>query len=118
VKPRENEPYSPSELAAIGAACDIFGRHSYERLRARAMILLLRYTALRVSDVALFRRDRIGNRRVYLRTAKNGKPVFLPVKPDLEMALECVPLLTEQTGRTAPIISGAGAGVPEPSSGT
>ena len=40
------EPYSPNEVAKIIAAADTIGRGAYERLRARAMVLLLRYTAL------------------------------------------------------------------------
>jgi integrase len=78
------------------AACDSFGRTSYERLRARAMVLALRYTALRVGDVAMLERSRIsgdGRRwRVFLRTEKSGKPVFLPIPQDLKDALDRVPL--------------------------
>ena len=66
------------------------------RGRARAMILALRYTALRMGDVALLERDRVsrdGNRwRIFLRTEKSGKPVFLPIPSELKNALDAVPL--------------------------
>ena len=55
------------------------------------MVLALRYTALRISDVALLAKDGIRNGRVYLRTSKNGKPVFLPLHPELRFALEVLP---------------------------
>jgi len=92
LKPAPREPYHPNEIARIIAACDGIGKAAYERLRARAMVLLLRYTALRISDVATLRRDRIRDGEVFLRTAKNGKPVKLPVHPDLQMALDILPL--------------------------
>jgi integrase len=91
LKPADREPYEPHEIVKIVAACDTFGRGSYERLRARAMIMVLRHGALRISDVALLKKDRIRNGEIFLRTAKNGKPVRLPVHPDLQAALDVLP---------------------------
>ena len=53
IKPTDKEPYSAGDVIRIIAACDTIGTGAYERARARAMILLLRYTALRIGDVAL-----------------------------------------------------------------
>lgn len=92
VKPTDKEPYSPNDVVKILAACDVIGRQSYERLRARAMILLLRYTALRIGDVATLARDRVRNDEIYLRTMKNGKVVLLPVPAELRTALEFLPV--------------------------
>jgi integrase len=64
---------------------------AYERERARAMILLLRYTGLRMSDVATLARDRVRGDRIYLYTIKNGKPVFLPIPAFLREALDGLP---------------------------
>ena len=76
-------------------ACGLIGQTAYERLRTRAMILTLRYTALRIGDVAMLARDRIGRDgdrwRIFLRTEKSGQPVFLPVPPDMKAALDAVP---------------------------
>ena len=95
IQANEVEPYTLAELDSITAACSSFGRTEYERLRARAMILTLRYSALRIGDVAMLARDRITkdeNRwRVFLRTEKNGKPVFLPIPDELRLALNAVP---------------------------
>ena len=41
--------------------------------------------------VALLEKDRVRNGEIFLRTAKNGKPVKLPVHPDLSAALDLVP---------------------------
>jgi integrase/recombinase XerC len=95
VKPNEVVPFTTAEVAAILGACDTFGKSTYERLRAHAMILTLRYTALRIGDVSLLARDRISRDadrwRIFLRTEKSGQPVFLPVPPDLKSALDRVP---------------------------
>jgi integrase len=91
-KAKPVEPYTPEEIATLLATCDIVGQEAYERLRARGMILMLRYTALRISDVAMMRWDRIQDGRIVLRTQKNGKPVSLPVHPQLQAALNNLPL--------------------------
>jgi integrase len=95
IKPNDVVPYTTSEVQKIIAATDAFGRGPYERTRAYTMILLFRYTALRISDVALFSRERIsrdGSRwRVFLRTQKNGQPVFLSVPLELKRALDSLP---------------------------
>jgi integrase/recombinase XerC len=96
IKPNDVEPFSTAEVKAIIKACDGIGRGPYERLRARAMILTLRYTALRIGDVALLGRERVtrdgGRWRIFLRTEKSGKPVFLPIPAELKAALDLVPL--------------------------
>ena len=80
----------------VNADVGQIGRSSYDRLRAKAMVLTLRYTALRLGDVAMLERDRIsrdGDRwRIFLRTEKSGKPVFLPIPFDMKAALDACPL--------------------------
>jgi len=96
IKPNDVEPFSTAEVASIIKACDTIGRGPYERLRALAMILTLRYTALRIGDVAMLNKDRLsresGRWRIFLRTEKSGKPVFLPIPRELKEALDCVPM--------------------------
>ena len=77
-KPARVEPYTESEVTRLLAACDAFGRRGYERLRARAMVLLLRFTALRISDVATLERIRIHDDEIALHTLKTGGLVKLP----------------------------------------
>ncbi len=90
-RPIPKEPYTEDEVLDILSACDQFGRGAYERDRARAMIFLLRFTGLRISDVATLARDRVRDDRIYLYTMKNGKPVFLPIPPVLKESLENLP---------------------------
>ena len=92
VKPNPKDPYTSEEIVRILAACDRIGAGTYERLRARAMVLLLRYTALRVSDIATLQRTRIRDGYIHLHTMKTGQPVRLPVPPDLSFAIENLPV--------------------------
>lgn len=91
VKPKPKDPYTQEEVIQIVSACDELGRGSYERNRARAMVLLLRYTGLRISDVATLARDRVREDRICLYTMKNGKPVFLPIPAFLREVLDSLP---------------------------
>ena len=88
-------PYTHDEMMAIIDACNKFGLHNYERKRARAAVLLLRHTALRISDVALLRRDRIslekGRWRIFVRTTKNHELVYLLVPDELVEAINALP---------------------------
>lgn len=99
-QPKEREPYTREQIEAIMRACDTFGKSEYERRRARAMVLLMRYFGLRASDVATLRRDRIKNGHLFVRAVKNSKSVWAPIAefPDLVFALEAVPLPMNQAG--------------------
>jgi len=105
IKPNEVRPYTLHEESLILAACEQIGggRYQrsgamYERLRARAMVMLLRHTALRISDVATLRKDSISwdakkiTWRAWLYTQKTGEHVFLPVPEALKLALDALPL--------------------------
>ncbi len=104
LKPNEVEPFTAEQIAAILHAAGEIGQQEYERRRARAMVLLHRYTALRIGDVAMFSKDRVFRdesvTRIFLRTEKNGKPIFLPVPQELTLALDAVPKPKGTTGET------------------
>jgi site-specific recombinase XerD len=92
IRPEEVVPYSHSEVSNIVAACEKIGRGPYERLRARAMVLLLRYTGLRISDVATLERDRAQAGQLMLHTQKTGGMVFVPIPEELQTALDTLPV--------------------------
>jgi integrase len=91
VQPKEVVPYEPNEITRMLAACDEIGQSRYERQRARAMLLIMRYTGLRISDVATFAKDRIRNGQIFLHTKNIGGLVFLPLPPALEKELSALP---------------------------
>jgi integrase len=92
IRPEEVLPYEPGEITRIIAACDQVGRGSYERSRARAMVLLLRHTGLRVGDVAALARDRVQSGQILLHTQKTGGTVYLPIPDEIKAALDALPI--------------------------
>jgi integrase len=105
IKPNEVVPYTLLDESRILAACDQIGggKHNrsgarYEQPRARAMILLFRHTALRVSDVSTLPKDAlswdpdVGTWRLRVRTQKTGEPVYLPIPESVKPALDALPL--------------------------
>jgi integrase len=84
-------PYTKQEIIAIIAACDQIGRTSYERRRARAMTLLMRYAGLRISDVITLSRDHIFGTRLEKRAIKNNWMVRVELPKSVIEALEVLP---------------------------
>jgi site-specific recombinase XerD len=84
-------PYTREEVVRIIAACDQIGNGSYERLRARAMVLLMRFAGLRVSDVVTLSRDDISGNRLLKRAVKNGKWIRVELPREVVEALERLP---------------------------
>jgi site-specific recombinase XerD len=90
VRESEKEPYTPQDVAKILHGCELLP-DAYSRARARAAVLLLRFTALRISDVATIEKRRVRDGMIHVRTTKKGKPVMLPVSPEVTAALEVLP---------------------------
>ena len=56
-----------------------FGKGNRQRIRA--MLLLLRYSGLRISDAAVLARNRLQEDKLFLYAQKTGTPVWLPLPP-------------------------------------
>src|ERR1019366_4485915 len=84
-------PFTSAEIVRIIIACDEIGRAKYERLRARAMVLLMRYAGLRVSDVVTLSRDHIDGRHLEKRAVKNRRMIRVELHPDVLKALDVLP---------------------------
>lgn len=88
-------PFEAAEVNAIVSACDrfsvkgIYGEGNRNRLRA--MVLLLRYSGLRIRDAATLRRERLRDGKLLLYMQKTGVPVFVPLPPYVVAALDETP---------------------------
>jgi integrase len=76
VKPTPTLPFSQDEMVRILAACESY---QGDRNRMRALVLLLRYSGLRIGDAVRLTRDRIANGRLFVYTQKTGTPVWCPL---------------------------------------
>lgn len=84
-------PYTPEEVQKIIAACEQIGRDTYERRRARAMVLLMRFAGLRISDVVTLSRDHVQGEYLQKRAIKNGAKLQILLEPVVLDALEVLP---------------------------
>jgi integrase/recombinase XerD len=83
------EPLEPAEFEKILEACDKVSRN---RKALKAVVLLLRYTGLRIRDVVTLPRDAVRNSKLFLRTAKTGTDVWCPLPPGVLEALQALPV--------------------------
>lgn len=92
VPPSEILPLSQAEVQKLLTACDQL-RMKSSRIRARAALLLLLYSGLRISDAAALRRDRIDwkTRRLTLRTQKRKVFVTIRLPEACILALDALP---------------------------
>lgn len=85
-------PFEEAEIEKMLAAADTFTTKgnfgSGNRKRVRAMILLLRYSGLRISDASTLEGSRLKERRLFLYTQKTGTPVWIPLPQHVVDALK------------------------------
>jgi integrase/recombinase XerD len=88
-------PFSREEINRTLVACDDYGagrgkagRANAQRLRA--LVLLLRFTGLRIRDAVTLRRDHLTNGKLLLFTAKTGTPVYCPLPGFVVTELETI----------------------------
>ncbi len=96
---RPTMPYTVDQVKAILDACDEisakrpkFGKLKMQRLRA--LILLARYSGLRIGDAASLACDRLDGQKLFLYTAKTGTPVYTKVPQFVVDELDRCPRLS------------------------
>ncbi len=88
VKPAPTLPFSEKELRDLLDACRGYNGNGD---RLRAMILLLRYSGLRIGDAVMLRRERLSGTTLMLYTQKSGTHVRVPLPPRVVAALKKQP---------------------------
>ena len=90
-------PFNSAEMAEILGACDVLYQRQPPKvahlnaLRLRTLVLLLRYSGLRICDAVTLERERITDGKLFLYTAKTGTAVYCPLPPTVVQALESLP---------------------------
>jgi len=89
-------PFDDEEVALLLSACERISSDNpdqtgYVRQRARAIVLLLLYSGLRISDAAKLERSALSGRHLVLRTMKTGVRLKVLLHPDAIQALRALP---------------------------
>jgi integrase/recombinase XerD len=61
------------------------------RIRVRALLLLMRYSGLRLNDAVTLERARLTENRLFLYQQKTGLPVYVPLPPHVVEVLRTLP---------------------------
>jgi Phage integrase family len=78
-------------------ACDEYGGN---KERIKAFVLTMRYTGLRIGDAIRLSRSQVADGRVFVRTAKTGQPVTVPIPPEVvKVSARSRTALTGTSGR-------------------
>jgi len=90
---RQTLPFSTEEMRRILGAVEAYGRHAgrAKAQRLRAFVLTLRYSGMRIGDVAQLTVDRIAGNRLFLYTQKTGQAVNVVLPAFVVSALQSCP---------------------------
>lgn len=86
-------PFSQEEFARVLKACDAYP-NKRNAPRLKALVLLLRYSGLRITDAISLSKQQIQNGVLILRTAKTGTDVRVPLPAVALDALAAIPTST------------------------
>lgn len=102
IQPTPTMPFTRDQMSALFSACerypDNYGRTGQTNaLRLRALLLVLRYTGLRIRDAVQLDASKVEGSRIFLRKQqKTGEPVYVPVPAFVITALSGVPGRTSE----------------------
>jgi site-specific recombinase XerD len=93
VSARPTMPFTHDEMIRILRACDdllaLSGMNGKANIhRMRAIVLLLRYSGMRIGDVVSCAVERLNGKKLLLYTQKTGVPVYCPLPEFVVSALE------------------------------
>jgi integrase/recombinase XerD len=83
-------PFDEQDVKRALEAADKLAEWGSFGPKLRAMVLLLRYSGLRIQDAACLERARLTGDKLFLYTQKTGTPVYCPLPPGVTRALGAV----------------------------
>jgi integrase/recombinase XerD len=97
-KQSPTEPFTKDEMLRINVAATekVSGLGSIKARQLRALVWLLRYSGLRISDAVSCPADRLRDGKIWLHTAKTGQLVYCPLPAFLTKELESLPRASER----------------------
>lgn len=97
VKQKPTGYFTPDQFEKLLRTTSLFGQGSRDGKgaiwseRLRVMLLLMRWSGLRIGDAVTLERSRLVGDNIFLYQAKTGTPVYVPLPPDVAASLRNVP---------------------------
>jgi len=91
-------PFPKEEFARVLKACDEYP-NKRNKIRLKALVLLLRYSGLRITDAVTLSKHQIEDGILKLRAAKTGTDVRVPLPPSALAALDAIQTSNYYFGR-------------------
>lgn len=93
-------PLTPEQWLDVLTGCDKFlanapAEGKLNALRLKTLLVLMRYTGMRVSDAVTLTTDRLDGNRLFLYTQKTGVPVYTVLPDSVLRVLEATPRVTD-----------------------
>jgi site-specific recombinase XerD len=94
---RPTMPLTRDEFVKVLTACDTLQLKSESSVaecnaqRLKTLVLLMRYSGMRVSDAVTLTTDRLDGKKLFLYTQKTGTPVYTVLPDSVLQALEATP---------------------------
>jgi len=96
-------PFEQKAIDSILSACALIDNNYKEsaeraRTRAKALVLVLLYAGLRISDAATLERGKLDAKtgKLLIRTMKTGAPLYVKLPPSVLAALEALPVESQK----------------------
>ena len=98
---RPTLPFSSDEMLRVLGALEPYVRQVASRGKAnarrlRGLVLVLRYTGMRIGDAVQLTTDQVTGNKLFLYTQKTGVPVYTVLPSFVVSALETIPRVTER----------------------
>lgn len=97
---RPTMPLTGDEFVKVLTACDTLQLKAekpiarFNAQRLKTLVLLMRYSGVRVSDAVTLTADRLDGKKLFLYTQKTGTPVYTVLPDAVLQALEATPRIT------------------------
>jgi integrase/recombinase XerD len=97
VKQKPTDYFTSEEFEKLVESTSLFGRGSRDGRslvwseRLRVILLLMRWSGLRIGDAVTLERSRLVGDNIFLYQAKTGTPVYVPLPPNVAESLRNVP---------------------------
>lgn len=99
---RPTMPLTRADMLKLFSACETCLEQAESRiakmnaLRLKTLVLLMRYSGMRISDAVTMTTDRLDGKKLFLYTQKTGVPVYTVLPESVLRALETTPRVTTE----------------------